>query len=190
MLKNKKKGFTFLEVIVTIGILGILLSLGLVNYKAVKEYLALKESTNKIISTYYYYTNKAMIDGKDFQIKNFLKEKRIEIIHLENSEKIETLELSKNLRYTVIYENIKLNYIESITNKWGNLNNSFTIYIFGKNNLAKYRIAFYNYQISKILKINIYKNVSASEATYENIVNYHYSVGGENHIGWKKEIYY
>lgn len=190
MLKNQKKGFTFLETILVLGILGILLSLGLNNYRAVEEYLALKESSNKIVSTYYYYTNKAMIDGKDFQIKNFLKEKRIEINQLGNLKKIEILKLPKNLKYTVIYENKKLNYIESKTNKWGNLNNSFTIYIFGKNNLAKYRIAFYNYQISKILKINIYKNISASEATYENIVNYHYSVEGESHIGWEKEIYY
>lgn len=190
MLKNKKNGFTFLEVIVTLGILGILLSLGLINYRAIEEYLSLKESSNKIVSIYYYYTNKAMVDGKMVQIKNFLKEKRIEIYYLGNPNKIEKLELSKKLKYVVVYENKKLDYMESKTNRWGNLNNSFTIYIFGKNNLAKYRIAFYNYQISKILKINIYKNISASNATYENIVNYHYSMEGENHIGWEKEIYY
>lgn len=193
MSKNKySKGMTYLEVLVVISILGFLTIGSYLKYIKVSEMVDLKDAKLKIVETYSLYAIKSLDLQQSFKVDLFMKEKYIntELILIGNIDKIEKnekIQLPKKLRYATVYNNSVLTEIRAKTTITGNLNKSFTVYIFDYKDLAKYRIAFYIYQTNKFLQINIYENISANEATYSNIEKYHKSSEGQNHIGWQKE---
>ena len=68
----------------------------------------------------------------------------------------------------------------------GNITPSFSIYIFGYDDIARYRISFYGFDMIKFMKINVYKNIKNKKAKYKDIVSYHEKFAYEED-GWKKE---
>ncbi|MGL4534439.1 MAG: hypothetical protein ACRCUA_05235 [Fusobacteriaceae bacterium] len=100
---------------------------------------------------------------------------------------LETLKLPKNIRYKIPREDAKSELLSTNMNYTGNMSHAFSIYIFGKSDVAKYRITFYTFSQLKYLSINLYKNIDAKEADYKNIYDYNISNNAKNHLGWKKE---
>ena len=70
--------------------------------------------------------------------------------------------------------------------KDGNITPSFSIYIFGYDDIARYRISFYGFDMVKFMKINIYRNMKNKKVKYDNIVSYHEKFAYEEDE-WKKE---
>ena len=98
-------------------------------------------------------------------------------------------ELPEKLKYTTIYNGIALRKIEFSTKATGNLSKAFSVYICDYDENAKYRIAYYNFQQSRILKINVYKNVRAGKIKYKDLEKYFINDFGENEVkaGWEKQ---
>lgn len=193
MSKNKySKGMTYLEVLVVISIIGFLTIGSYLQYIKVLEMVDLKDAKLKIVETYSLCAIKSLDLQQSFKVDLFMKEKYIDtelvlVGNIDKIEKKEKIQLPKKLRYATVYDNSVLTEIRAKTTITGNLNKSFTVYIFDYKDLAKYRIAFYIYQTNKFLQVNIYENINASGATYSNIEKYHKSSEGQNHIGWQKE---
>ncbi|MBC2856310.1 MAG: type II secretion system protein [Cetobacterium sp.] len=193
MSKNKySKGMTYLEVLVVISIIGFLTIGSYLKYIKVLEMVDLKDAKLKIVETYSLCAIKSLDLQQSFKVDLFMKEKYIDtelvlVGNIDKIEKKEKIQLPKKLRYATVYDNSVLTEIRAKTTITGNLNKSFTVYIFDYKDLAKYRIAFYIYQTNKFLQVNIYENINASGATYSNIEKYHKSSEGQNHIGWQKE---
>lgn len=182
-----RRGFTYVEVIMTISIVVILSLGGYIKYERFKESIQLREAKLKIEEIYSRYIIKSLDTKEKYEIILDLKNENIEVFLSKLNVRLENIELPKKLKYATIYDEVQLSKIKSMTTLDGNLSNSFTVYIFDYDGLAKYRIAFYNYQPNKFLKINIYKNMGVKDATYKNIVKYHKSIEAKNHIGWKLE---
>ncbi|WP_426710332.1 hypothetical protein [Cetobacterium sp. SF1] len=184
---GKNKGFTNIEVLIGILICIIIFSYVSIKIKNLNEILELKKDITYSVNCYYKYTEISINNSKKYKINNNLKEGIITITEGENKIPLEIIKLNSKLRRTVIYNNRKLEKIDSYTTINGNLSNSFSIYFFNRKNKAAYRIAFYPYTRSKILRINVYRNKDA-EAYWENILEYHKENEGR-FDGWIKEKY-
>lgn len=184
MKKIRQKGFTLIEFVFVISITSILLFGVQYSHNIFKERALITEATIKIVKNFNSYRDLAYYEETSYNIEVDGREKKL-VFKLGASE-LERVELPKQLRYkiSVIRSYDKLN---TWMTRDGNLGHSFSIYIFGKSNLAKYRISFYTFSKLKYLTINIYKNISAKEATYKNILDYHQTQSAINHVGWKKE---
>ena len=136
----------------------------------------------------YKYSAKSLALKKTFDINFDYEEKEVKIKYAGKDEIIERRELPEKLKYTTIYNGIALRKIEFSTKATGNLSKAFSVYICDYNENAKYRVAYYNFQQSRILKINVYKNVRAGKIKYKDLEKYHYNLG-ENEVktGWEKQ---
>ena len=184
MEKKLQKGFTLIEFICITSIVSILLFGVQYAHNIFKERVLITEATIKIVKNFNSYRDLAYYKEKSYNVEINGREKRL-IFKLGTSE-IERVELPKKLRYRISVER-SFDRLNTWVTRDGNLGHSFSIYLFGKSNLAKYRISFYTFSKLKYLSVNIYKNISAKEAIYENILQYHQTQNAINHIGWKKE---
>ena len=184
MKKNRKEGFVLIELICAISISLVIIFGVQYSYNIFKEKVLIVEATIKIVRNFNSYRDLAYYKEKSYNIEVNGREKRL-VFKLGASE-VKRVELPKELRYKL---SILRGYdrIDTWVTRNGNLGHSFSIYIFGKSNIAKYRISFYTFSKLRYLSINLYKNIRAKEATYSNILNYHKTQNAINHVGWKKE---
>lgn len=183
---EKNKGYSLIETVIVVAIILIFSGTGIIKYRNLKENRALLEAKVKIEDIYGRYAEASFDSGELYKIEIDYRKKQIQIKN-NKEEIIEKHKLPEDIRYATPYNGQKEDFVRTTTTRNGNLSDSFTIYLFDYGGLAKYRIAFYIYQKSQLLKINTYYNRSAKDALYENIVNYHTSSAGQNHMGWIKE---
>lgn len=183
-MHSLKKGYTLIEVVVVIGIISIL-SVGMgVGYGNLREFFELEEAKISIIGTLKNYRDKAYYRHRNYNFNLNTTSKYIEVWETTDSSKKERIHLPKNLRYRVPTTN--MGSIVAGINSNGNFSNSFSLYIFGKGDRAIYRLGFYSFLQLKYFKINLYKNVGATGATYGNIANYHQTSAAQNLTGWEQ----
>jgi len=180
-----KKGVTLIELVVVVALGAILLSIASLSVIKVKEGRALVEGKNKIVQALRQQLVKSFNTGEIYEIKFDYNIKKIEVREITGIKTLkEQLELPKILKYTTVYDDAKLSEAIALTNSKGGMVDSFSIYIFGVDDKARYRIS-----IDKINKpsglayINTYKNKN-SDINYDNVQVKHYDF---NYDKWKKE---
>lgn len=179
-----KRGFTLVETVVVIGIASTL-STGIgIGYGKFHEKLDLEEAKITIISTLENYRDRAYYNYRSYTLLIDTNNKYIEIWEDNISAKRERIYLPKSLRYQVPTLGSQGNALTKI-NPNGNLSDSFTVYIFGKSEVAKYRLGFYHFLQLKYFKINLYKNIAAEGAVFGNIKKYHETSDAKNLKGWE-----
>lgn len=178
-----KRGYTLLEAVIVIGIISIL-SLGIgVGYGNFRERLELEEAKIIIIGTMGKYRDMAYYTNKSYSFLIDTNGKYIEIWEDKSHIEKKRFYLPKNLRYQVPTTNMG-SIVTRITPN-GNFADAFSLYIFGKNQKARYRLGFYSFLQLKYFKINLYRNVGAEGAVYGNIRNYHDTTAAKNLVGWE-----
>ncbi|WP_410208483.1 hypothetical protein [Fusobacterium sp.] len=167
-----------------------LLDIGFIYFKKHSEKKEINEAKIKICDIFKTYATDALNREKKYIINLNYNTKEIQV--LKNSLKeIERVSLPENLYYTTIFKTgdtdnkVQTLFTATITRN-GNITPSFSIYIFGYDKIAKYRISFYGFQVIKFMQINIYKNIKDKKATYENISFYH-KYWDIHKDKWKKE---
>jgi type II secretory pathway pseudopilin PulG len=183
---KRDRGYSLVETVVVIAIFFIFLSIGSIKYRNLKETRSLLEGKIKIQDTFQRYVDLSFDSNTIYELEIDFKAYTIVIRDSIKREMIERVNLPSDINYATPYDGIKKDKFKTTTTKNGNLSDSFTIYLFDYKKKARYRVAFYIYQKNQILKINTYINISA-EANYDEIVTYHESNSGQNHIGWEKE---
>lgn len=169
---RKKYAFYLVEVIITLAIFLIILDIGFYHIKEREEKFNINFAKILICENILTYSKKSLEKNKNFYFHfNFLK-KEIKISNIIDKN-IEVVTLPKNLKYTTIFDNRPVEVFSAKITRNGNITPSFSVYIFNRKNIAKYRISFYGFQIIKHLKINVYKNVKDFKPRYDNILNYH-----------------
>ena len=192
-MKNKEKGVILIEILIVFGILISIFSITFVSFKKIEEKKELEEAVIKISEIIDEYTLRSLSTGIIYKIDLDYIDKKIKIRKLSGDQIEESINLPKKLTYLVPYTiNGSPRLIEQLTITTtlnGNLSDSFTTYIFDYSEKIKYRIATYNFQENKILKINIYKKISGDSISKEELLKYHellFSVEELNN-DWRKQ---
>ncbi|MGL5054038.1 MAG: hypothetical protein ACRC5W_10670 [Cetobacterium sp.] len=184
-INTKNRGLTFLETIASLAIILLVSSFLFLKMIKINEKLDIEKNRRLIQTIFLKYTNKSFYEKKRYLIEiNFLENF---LIITQNKLPIEKIILSNKLKYEIPYEKKRNPKFNVETTNTGNLSKAFTIYIFGYKNQVENRIAFYIFKKERILKINTYLNNSLKDVNYNNILEYHYSLEGENREGWKEE---
>ncbi|MGL4968797.1 MAG: type II secretion system protein [Fusobacteriaceae bacterium] len=183
-MQSLRKGYTLAEAVVVLGIVS-LLSLGIgVGYGNFREKLDIEEAKVSVITSLETYRDRAYYTHRSYSLLIDTGSKCIEFWEDSTEAKKYRIELPKKLRYRIPGWGGQGNMLTQI-NPNGNLGNAFTLYIFGKSDRAKYRLGFYPFLQLKYLKINLYRNIGASEAVLGNIDKYHETSGAKNLVGWE-----
>ena len=146
----KKKGFTIIEMLITIALIGILIGVGSLSIKKQAESNAMLRVENEIGDFFRVAAKRSLETGKKYGVDFNLAEKNIEIYRRENSDGewddsksksiIEELELPNVFEYGIKNETT---YTTSFTiTSDGNINEIFTFYIFKDIDEVKYIINF------------------------------------------------
>lgn len=176
---KKTKGFTYIEVLISaILILGIMYA-GTIYSRNLKEKREINEARSKIIRVFTDYSTKAFDQEKSFNVKIDHLQKKIAVYQNVITLKDEEF-LPKTLKYLSVYDNEEVEKLEIKITKNGNITPSFSIYIFGYDDIAKYRLSFYGFDVIQFMKINVYKNISDKKWTYKNIMLYHKKFNPDN----------
>lgn len=184
--KLRDRAFSFIELIITISILSLLTFFLHIKYENYKEQNNLYEAKIQIVNTLSKYRDLSYYNNCSYYITFDFIQKYISISTISNNKK-DIIIIPSSLKYKIITKKGNTNFfITSITPN-GNFSDAFSIYIFDYKNIAQYRLGFYTFSQIKYLLINIYRNQNVTEATLDNISNYHNSSNGKNHIGWIKE---
>lgn len=182
-----KKGFTLIELVVVVALAAILISMASVSVSKVKEKRALEESKVKVIEVLGMYTDKAFHEAEEYKIEFDYSNKKIEIRDSSGT-LIKKEELPSQLKYTTVWGGVRLDS-KTATAKASGWSTSFSIYIFDTVEDARYRIVVDGVNESNLTHIDIYKNISAADATYADIVTYHSKIQDDPTDGdkWEKE---
>lgn len=136
----------------------------------------------------YKYSAKSLALRNIFDISFDYNKKEVIIKPFGKNEIIEKIKLPQKLKYGTVYRKILRDKVDFSTEPTGNLSRAFSVYVCDYSENAKYRIAYYNFQQSRILKINIYKNMRAGNIKYDELEKYHYNLGeDEVKAGWEKQ---
>ena len=172
----------------TVGIIFFLFVSVYIKYENLNEKREIERAADIFETTVYKYTAKSLASKKTFEIKFDYLKKEIRIKPEGKNILIEKIDLPKKLKYATVKKGNIEKEKEFLTKKTGNISKAFSVYICDYSENAKYRIAYYTFQQSRILKINVYKNVRAGKIKYEDLGEYHYNLG-ENEVkeGWEKQ---
>lgn len=132
------------------------------------ESLKMKEAIIKIVNTVDKYSSKSF-RKKEYKFLFYTNTKQIKIYSLTNKNPVEIIELPKILDYGIPYNDIYENKFVFNSTTDSNLDKAFSIYIFNQNKV-KYRISFYLFRTSKIIKINIYKALFSKDIGKEKVL--------------------
>ena len=176
---SKNKGYTYLNIVVSTLVILSFMYVGIIYYRNLKEKREIEEAKQKIVNIFTDFSAEAFDNEKSYNIKIDYILKKI-IVYENIIREKESIRLPTSLKYATVYnkENVEKFEIK--------MTPSFSIYIFGYNDMAKYRISFYGFDIVKFMKINVYRNIKNKKAKYENIVSYHEKFSYEED-GWQKE---
>lgn len=177
MKKSKNLGIVLLEFLIVFGIISILSLYSYVRLQKVVERREINETVLKISQTIDKYSIKSLKEGILYKINLDYKNNEIKIKKVSGVTYEEIISFPSKIRcyipYTVNQKEQLMTQLEIGTTLNGNLSDSFTTYIFDYSNKITYRIATYNFQENKILKINIYQKVSGEDIFVENLLEYH-----------------
>lgn len=182
---NKNRGYTYLNIVVSILVILSLMYVGIIYYRNLKEKIEVDEAKQKIVNIFTDYSAKAFDNEKAYNIKIDYILKKI-IIYENILKEREKIKLPASLKYATVYNKENVEKFEVKITRDGNITPSFSIYIFGYDDIARYRISFYGFDMIKFMKINVYKNIKNKKAKYKNIVSYHEKFAYEED-GWRKE---
>lgn len=168
---KKNKGFSYIEIIVTITLILGISYLSIFYYTKFQEKRDIQKAKTLILNVFSEYTVKAFDKEDDFQIK--IEHFQKKIIVSDYWKEKEQIFLPKKLRYSSVFNNEKVEKLEVRITEHGNITPSFSIYIFGYDDIVKYRISFYGFDKIRFMKINVYKNLSDRRWTYKNLMIYH-----------------
>lgn len=187
-IKIKRKGSILIEFLVTIGIVFFCFVTIFIKYDNINQQKDLEDAVDIFETVVYKYANKSMATRTTFDIRFDYIKKELIINKEGNSIEIEKIELPKKLKYGTVYSGVMLKELSFSTKVSGNLSKAFSVYICDYSENAKYRVAYYNFQQSRILKINIYKNMRAGKIKYKELEKYHYNIEeDEVKEGWEKQ---
>ena len=159
-----------------------------IKYENINEKGDLEKAVDILETIVYKYTSKSIAKKNTFDIKFNYAKKEIIVKNEGQNIELEKIKLPEKLKYGTIYNNILLKEVNFSTKASGNLSKAFSIYICDYSENAKYRIAYYNFQQSRILKINVYKNMRAGKIKYSELEKYHYNIDeDEVKAGWEKQ---
>ncbi|WP_294663691.1 hypothetical protein [uncultured Fusobacterium sp.] len=182
---NKNRGYTYLNIVVSILVILSLMYVGIIYYRNLKEKIEVDEAKQKIVNIFTDYSAKAFDNEKAHNIKIDYILKKI-IIYENILKEREKIKLPASLKYATVYNKENVEKFEVKITRDGNITPSFSIYIFGYDDIARYRISFYGFDMIKFMKINVYKNIKNKKVKYKNIVSYHEKFAYEED-GWRKE---
>lgn len=189
---KKNRGILLAEAVIFISIIFTLTFFIYTKYRSINEQRDIEKAVNIFETIVYKYSSKSLRDKKIYDFEINYNTKTVKVLGMEitggKNQVIEEFKLPEKLNYATPYDNKLIDIVKMNSTLHGNLSKSFSIYIFGYSNTVKYRTAFYIYQQNKLLKINLYRNISAGKIKYEDILDYHYE-RDENAVGagWKKE---
>lgn len=157
-------------------------------YENLNERREIEKAADIFENIVYKYSVKSMSLRDTFNIEFNYSKKEVIVKEEGKNDILEKIELPQKLNYATVYNSLMLKKIEFNTKETGNISKSFSVYICNYKDNAVYRIAYYNFQQSRILKINVYKNVRAGEINYKDLKEYHYNISeNEGKAGWEKQ---
>jgi prepilin-type N-terminal cleavage/methylation domain-containing protein len=164
-MTNKKRGFTLLELMMVVAIIGVLVGTAMIAANKRHEKNEFMRMKTQIPEFFRAIAEKSFEEGKGYDIQISLPSK-IEVYDTSTSPAgiLDTLKLSEIL----VYEKSTSDSAFNTTEK-GNLNKGFTIYIFNKDEEPLYRIAMYTTRpFVDYLQVNTYKpKDTANKDNYE-----------------------
>lgn len=183
-MKNKK-AFYLTDILIGISIFLLVTNIGFICIRKIKEEREINTAKILIYETFSTYATKAFYNKEHYYIRLDYTTKKLYVLKFMHVP-LEIIQLPEKLNYVTIFDKtVQKEHLAKIT-RYGNITPSFSIYIFGYNNIARYRISFYGFDIIKYMKINIYKNKNDKNATYVNIHNFHKKWDG-NSLSWVEE---
>ncbi len=191
-MKNKEKGIVLIEILIILSILITIFTITFVTFRNIEEENDLEKAVIKISGVIDEYTLKSLSTGIIYKIDLDYLNKNIKIKTLTDRTE-ETVNLPLKLSYFVPYTidgSFQLiDKLSTTTTMNGNLSDSFTTYIFDYSEKIKYRIATYSFQENKILKINIYKKISGSAISKNELLEYHELLFSKEELNneWRKQ---
>lgn len=190
---NKKKGFFLFEFLVILSIILFLFSFSYVKILKIREEKDLEKAVLTISKTLEEYSTKSLLTSIGYKIKLNYNLYKIEIKKKsENKILEESINLPNKLKYRIPYTiNGSLKLLSNMdieTTINGNISDSFTTYIFDYKGIVKYRIAIYNFQENRLVKINIYKKIAGEKISEEELLDYHQRLFEEEELAneWRK----
>ena len=183
---NRIHGNMSVSIILVIFISSILVSISFIKIRTQKELQNINTSKTIIYETYKKYATLALDQKREYRIKFDYSLKSIKVFGSDNK-LLENIELPELVKYATVYGEAVLDKIDSKITINGNITPIHSIYIFGREDVAKYRISLYGFNILKYLRINIYKNKNDSSPKYNNILHFHKSFNAKSNKLWEKE---
>ena len=138
---NKNRGYTYLNIVVSILVILSLMYVGIIYYRNLKEKIEVDEAKQKIVNIFTDYSAKAFDNEKAHNIKIDYILKKI-IIYENILKEREKIKLPASLKYATVYNKENVEKFEVKITRDGNITPSFSIYIFGYDDIARYRISF------------------------------------------------
>lgn len=184
-----KKGFTLIELVVVVALSTILLRTASISVANMLERRALEEAKNRMIEVLRLYTDKSFNEAEEYNINLDYTDEVIRVRDADGNIE-EEIELPEMLRYYVnidfdgdpdreeIRTTVKGGVKRLLTDQLIN----FSIYVYDRNENARYRIAVDGINASRLVHINVDQNRSATTATWSNRTTYTF-----NGSDWERE---
>lgn len=183
---SRREGFTLIEMVAAVAIISILSGFTYIGYGYFQEEILIQRAHAQVIGTVKRYREKAFYGNQNYRFTVDCSKKILLVEDTILLKILERIELPEKLRYKLSLSESQLGVTADITID-GNMSRAFTLYIFGRSSTARSRIAFYTFSQLKYLTVNLYRNISAKDATYENLINYHGTSASQNLIGWERQ---
>ncbi|NME36255.1 hypothetical protein [Fusobacterium sp. FSA-380-WT-3A] len=190
---NKRKGFFLFEILIIVSIILLIFSFSYIKVLKIREERDLERAVLVILKTLEGYSANSLLMAIEYKIKLQYNNNKIEVQkNSENKILEEVIQLPSKLKYRIPYtinSNLKLlDNMEIKTTINGNISDSFTTYILDYSGNIKYRVAIYNFQENKLVKINVYKKIYGEKISEDKLLDYHQRLFEEEELGndWRK----
>lgn len=190
---NKRKGFFLFEILIIVSIILLIFSFSYIKVLKIREERDLERAVLVILKTLEGYSANSLLMAIEYKIKLEYNNNKIEVRkNSENKILEEVIQLPSKLKYRIPYtinSNLKLlDNMEIKTTINGNISDSFTTYILDYSGNIKYRVAIYNFQENKLVKINVYKKIYGEKISEDKLLDYHQRLFEEEELGndWRK----
>jgi len=182
---GKNTGSLSLEALILLALTALAASFGHIQIQKAKTAAQIQDAKIMITGLYKKYAVLSLDRKLIHRIVFDYGDKTIDVYD-HADKKTEHADLPADIRYATVYGGaIPASFSAKITED-GNITPIFSIYLFDRKNLARYRISLYGFDVLKHLRIYVYKNRGDPTATYENIVSFHDKFS-EDSKHWERE---